>query len=143
MAFICVVMGWEPFNKIRMAGVAVAFCGCLMMVFLAPSEEQQEEKDKEGQSMLVVWIGNLLFFVNCLCDPSYVIITKKLLHTFRPLAITAYSYFVSSIIMGAATLVSLVGVPKLMTTSTTTEESVWISGDLIPPLAVSFNSGPC
>lgn len=40
------------------------------------------------------WIGNSLFFLNCLCDPSYVLVSKRLLDDFPPLLVTAISNFV-------------------------------------------------
>jgi drug/metabolite transporter (DMT)-like permease len=137
MAYICVMMGWEPWNSMRMTGVALAFLGCICMVLLAPQEEESfqldESKPKSSTSSTTYWTGNLLLFINCLCDPSFVVISKRLLNSFSPLSITTYSYFISASYMGVSTLVSLLLIPIFE--SKTSPSSVWISGSIIPPLS--------
>jgi hypothetical protein len=116
-----------------MSGVAMAFCGCIIMVVLAPqSPEEKTEEGGQSSSSTLFWIGNFLFLINCLSDPSYVILSKRLLDVFSPLSITGYSYLVSATYMGIATLVSFAVVPMFATTA---PSSVWISGSIIPPLA--------
>lgn len=102
------------------------------MVVLAP--HSPEEKPEEGgqSSSTLFWIGNFLFFINCLADPSYVIVSKRLLDVFSPLAITGYSYLVSASYMTITTMISLMVAPMI---STAPPSSVWISGSVIPPLA--------
>lgn len=136
MAFICLIMGWEKLNRLRMTGVAVAFCGCITMVLLAPQEDSEQDEasaQSSTRSSTFFWIGNLLFFINCLSDPSYVLVSKRLLSVFSPLAVSAYSYLVSAFIMGISTIISI----ALASTFTSPESppSVWTTGSIIPPVS--------
>eukprot|EP00980_Cylindrotheca_fusiformis_P006507 scaffold1381_cov64-Cylindrotheca_fusiformis.AAC.5 len=145
MACLSILLGLERWSSIRMSGVAIAFCGCILMVLLAPSSSPSpsEEEDntangasrkQQPYSSTLFWIGNLLFLINCVGDPSFVIVSKRLLDSFSPLRITGYSYLVSASYMGIATLFSVLVLPSMMI-ETIPESSVWISGSIIPPLA--------
>jgi hypothetical protein len=116
-----------------MSGVAMAFCGCIIMGVLAPqSPKEKNEEGGQSSSSTLLWIGNFLFLINCLSAAFYVILSKRLLGVFSPLSITGYSHFVSAIYMGIATLVSFALIPMFAATA---PSSVWISGSIIPPLA--------
>lgn len=140
MSFLCVVMGWELWNSKRMVGVAIAFCGCIIMVVLSPHAPEDANIDAAASSSksTLFWIGNLLFVINCLSDPSYVLVSKRLLDVFSPLMVTAVSYFVSATYMGIATIISLL----LVTTdgkSAINEPNddpmwVWYHGTILPPM---------
>ena len=50
-------------------------------------------------SQYKVLVGNLLFFVNCLCTSLYVILSKPILQRYPPLFVTAWTYIIASILM--------------------------------------------
>lgn len=127
MAAISILIGWEKFNSLRMIGVILACCGTLGMVIFSPSSS--EDETEQSSERFLVWIGNLLFLINCLCDPSYVILSKRLFHVYSPILITAWSYVVSAIYMAISTVISLTIVTPDSTFSS------WTTGSIIPPMA--------
>ena len=92
-AAICMASRWEPFNVWRLLGVGIAFGGCALMVILS-----SHGVDAVANPVSYL-IGNCLFFVNCLGTSLYVILSKKLLHSYTPLTVTAWSYNIASFFM--------------------------------------------
>jgi len=138
MAFVCVIMGWELWNSKRMVGVALAFCGCIIMVVLsphAPDDETTESATSSSKSTLF-WIGNLLFFINCMSDPSYVLVSKRLLDVFSPLMVTAVSYFISATYMAIATILSLLVTANSSYSFDDPNDPMWVwsHGSILPPM---------
>ncbi|CAJ1956089.1 unnamed protein product [Cylindrotheca closterium] len=137
MAFFCYIMGWEPWNSKRMIGVAMAFCGCIIMVVLSPhAPDEDADSGASVSKSTLFWAGNFLFFINCLSDPSYVLVSKRLLDAFSPLMVTAVSYFVSATYMGIATIISLLVTSNSNYSMDNTKDPMWVwsHGSILPPM---------
>lgn len=131
MAFIAILLGREVWNSRRMSGIAMAFCGCSIMVLLAPQSKAGNTAEvRTSQSSTLFLAGNFLFMVDCLSEAVFVLLSKKLLEVFSPVIIMGYCYLISAVYMGMATAASLMLIPM----TSTPASSVWISGSMIPPL---------
>ena len=90
-AAISMALHWEPIHPWRVVGILVAFGGCAIMVWKGNSDQVT--------SSLSYVVGNMLFFVNCLCTSLYVILSKKVLKLYHPLVVTAWSYNLAAVFM--------------------------------------------
>lgn len=108
-AAISMAMRWEPINYRRVSGVLLAFLGCVLMVFLdyEKSKRVEEHHDEmKDASPITFLVGNFLFFINCLGTSLYVILSKKVLHIYAPLVVTAWSYSIAALFMALTTLLA-------------------------------------
>jgi drug/metabolite transporter (DMT)-like permease len=94
-ASICMILGWEPTNRRRIAGVLVAFVGCVIMVIISAKEETQTANPQMAQEL----VGHSLFFINCLCTSLYVILLRQPLQFYSPLVVTAWAYIIAVVFM--------------------------------------------
>jgi drug/metabolite transporter (DMT)-like permease len=92
---ISIMVGYEKFTWPKMGGIAFATGGAAFMVFF-------RQTIKAGSNEFV---GNVLFFLNCLGTALYVIWSRPLLKRYPPMTVTGYSYIVASLMMAVAALV--------------------------------------
>jgi drug/metabolite transporter (DMT)-like permease len=133
-AAICMACGMEPIRKVRVIGVLLAALGCMTMVLLknttktmvlpasivdlqddlfptVPSAIGEDSSPRDnGKSNTIdagrYFMGNLLFFGNCLCTSLYIILSKRMLATFPAILVTAWSYNAAAICMLMALLMA-------------------------------------
>ena len=125
-AAICMALGWEPLQSKRIAGILVAFCGCIVMVVLKSTSSTTSRHNNnnletaavlEEQSWHDSWVathptalryvlGNALLCTNCLCTSLFVILSKRMLSLYPSLLVTAWSYNFATLFMGTATLLA-------------------------------------
>mmetsp|Transcript_27978 Transcript_27978/g.90216 ORF Transcript_27978/g.90216 Transcript_27978/m.90216 type:complete len:340 (+) Transcript_27978:154-1173(+) len=73
----------ERLDRRRLAGIGVAFGGCLVAT-LEPGSARADV------------LGNVCFFLNCLCTSCYVVYAKKATTRYRSIDVTANSYLFAS-----------------------------------------------
>lgn len=73
----------ERFHWTRAAGIPVAMAGAVVLLL-----QRGESPDLARQH----FVGNLLIASNCLCYAAYLIVSRKLLLTYRPLVVIAWVY---------------------------------------------------
>ena len=119
-AAICMAWGWEPLQFKRLAGIFVAFSGCLAMILWKTdtletlddggtdltTDVANDDKDGLQSELSRYVVGNALLFLNCLCTALYVILSKRVLTLYPALLVTAWSYNFATLWMGAATLLA-------------------------------------
>ena len=140
-AAICMLLGREPFRLQRVLGVLLAFAGCAAMVVLSTQEAAVTEStssvteliesslSQTARRMAAVPIsaasststtddtgfksllGNLFFFINCLCTSLYVILSKPAMRIYPALFVSAWSYNIAAAIMAVAAILASQSVP--------------------------------
>lgn len=86
-AFFASVLGREAVSKRKVAGIACAFFGCILMVTSKSPGEQQQDTNGSNHSL-----GHLFFLINCAATSCYVLISKSATLKFPSLTVTALSY---------------------------------------------------
>lgn len=112
-AAISMALGWEPVRRKRLAGVAVAFVGCVVMVLLKKhgNSATNEKGTVTNRGRYTFILGNFLFFVNCLCHSLYIMTSKRMLSLYPALFVTACSYSFAALYMIIATYLATVEYP--------------------------------
>ena len=88
-AAISIVLGYERGTWAKLIGILLAFGGACFMVFFGADASGGGHK----------FIGNILFFFNCLGTSLYVIWSKPLLKQYPPMTVTGWSYITASVMM--------------------------------------------
>lgn len=101
---VCMLLGWEPYNGIRVMGILIAFIGCAVMVMGGGGgggEAIGGAAVDEGE--FANFIGQIAFLLGCLGSSVYVLASKCIIKTgrYECIAVTAWSYTTASIMMAA------------------------------------------
>lgn len=105
-AFLGMCGAFEDWNIKRLMAVFLAFGGCAAMILDSSSSENDAGNASPFAISPSFLIGNFLFFVDCLAAALYILMSKKLLRTYSPLAVTAWSYVFAAPSMFILTLAS-------------------------------------
>jgi drug/metabolite transporter (DMT)-like permease len=105
-AAISMLLGWEPPDRRRIAGVFISFVGCATMVILSANNKKGDNNQNGARGTVQLLVGNFLFFVNCLSTSLYVILSKQPLRLYPPLTVVAWSYNIAAVFMAVTAFAS-------------------------------------
>ena len=129
-AALSMLLGYEPVNPRRIVAIVLSLSGCIFMVVVAAASSSSaaastnkvsvsidtaagivqsnnhnnqyrtNDDEQQQQQQQRIWMGNVLFFINCLCTSVFILLSRtKAFQRYPPLFITATTYAIAAIIM--------------------------------------------